>query len=618
MTEFRKPSNALHWVAWLVSSAVLTLSLLLIIYSGSHSRLMGDDFCHLTPGLEYGPWQNVLFWRNSFNGSYSKYFLYGLVAPLDTLVPSVFVVLIVGIWLFGLVWLIVAGHRLLGQMRPPLSVTILIAAAMVSYSIFCMVSQKSVYWFASASGHTLPIALLTTALAACCAFVPRLQSQRRLAFACALFALVSFAFAGLTEAYAVLQLGILILLLPVVFWLIPSAARRESLALNLCGMAATVASLLVMLTAPGVSRRLAMVDAVTGTSPREPVVLFSNLIFHTHTIFRDIELITGFAGMLALSLFLVLAFQRPAIISPVRKPFQVARAPLLLCLLVQLLLLPMVWTHQSDNSLLFHRFSAGYMTVVGAHAILLAGLAAILLGRRRINACLLNKPEYWAAIPITTLTAIVVIFGLSQFRAINTRAATFISCNVFVLLLALFWQFHIHLQSTGSKRRFLAAVTYVFLAKWLCAIGLLTLNLAIFGKIFEYSLPFVSFAFVFSGFMSGICLAYVICHVNASFSANRAVQLLARGSAIVAIVIGFGVLSINAKNIPELERFSRAWDERHQLILSKRESGEQLETPPRLPTEVLNIHGGFRGYDYWSSSCASDEVTELIKSRYQA
>ena len=281
-----------------------------------------------------------MYWRNSYNGSYSYYFLHGLTAPLDTLVSGVFVVIINVAWLFGLVWLIVAGCRLFGWERPPLAQVIIVAAALVWLSINGLLTPLSIYFYSGASRHTLPIVTLVISLAACCEFVPRVQSLRRLAVACVIFAMVAFVNAGMSEVFATLQLVFLTTLYPAVYMMIPQEAKRKSFALIISGWAATVTGLLVMITAPGVARRLAVFGPSAGLPLRSPVELLPKILEHIQSLFIDTKLNTGFIGMLALAFFLMLAFKRPAQTSPIRKPFQFAVPPVLLCFLAQLLLLP--------------------------------------------------------------------------------------------------------------------------------------------------------------------------------------------------------------------------------------------------------------------------------------
>lgn len=581
---------------------------------------MGDDFCHLVSGLEYGPWGNLLYWRDSLNGSFSYYFLHGLIAPLDVHAASLFVIIVVVVWLVGLVWLIAAGHRLFGRARPPLAIVIAVAAALVWLSIHGLVTPLSIYYYSAITRHTLPVAIFALTLAACCEIISRAKSSRQLAVACAVIALVTFLNTGMSEVFGTVQLALFTVMLPAIYKLVPRESQRNSLALGMSGWAANVAALGVMATAPGVVNRLMRFRATVDSPIRIHVERIPETFGHIHAFIIDKELATAFVGALAISLFAMLSFRRPACSSPIRKPFQLAAPPIWLCLIVQLLLLPVVWGHQSDNPLLvFGRFNPAYLVVIGAHLFLIASLAAISLARQKINDYLRKKLALWAAVPVLTLGAVFSLYGASQIEPVNWHTATYASSSLHTLLFALLWQVHSHFRATGIKSRFFAGYLWGFAVMGLSTLALLLLNQAIVGRLFVYNLSFISFAFAGTGFICGFALAYAIRQVNATAApSNHATLTILYGSAIVAAAIWFGISLGNVKNIAEFERFSRAWDERHQLILAKRDAGERLEKSPRLADEILEIPGGFWGHDYWDSYCASAEITALIKKRYRA
>ena len=591
--------------------------LLLIVYLGSHGRPTSDDFCHIISGLEFGPWGNFQYWRDTQNGSYSYYFLHGLTAPLDTQIAGICVAIIVIALLFGLGWLIVAGQRLLRGKRLPLAMITVLASALVWLSIYGLPSPLSIYFYAAAMRHTLPIAILAIALAACCAVAPRLRSRRRLATACVIFALVAFVNAGLAETFAIVQLLLLTTLPIAIYAMLPAAIKRYSLFLGASGCAATVLALLVMMTAPGVDKRLAIYNTWEQPQLRAPADLLLNILEHSLLVFTGVESNAAFIGMLAISLFLMSAIRRPAISTPIREPFQLARRPLLLCFLGQLMLLPLVWSQQSDNPLVFGRFSPTYMAVVAVHILLLLCLAASLMARTAINALLRNERAYWVALPIVTLGIAIFLFSLAQFRNIDWRASTYLIFSVYMLIFLLLWQFRFYFSAAGKSRQF-AGANWLFLAFALCLLALVAVNQLVSAQIILYSLSFVSFAFAFSGLICGTAIAFAIVQASSAAPSSRPVQVIVYGSAFVAIAIWLAVTIGNARNIPQFQRFSLAWDERHELILASRDNGEMLNEVPKL-TVTVPIATLYRPQkDYWQSSCGSAEITELLEAKYRA
>lgn len=616
-SAMRRPAVLGRRIACLLFAVLALLSFILVLYLGSHSRLIGDDFCHLVSGQAYGPWGNLLFWRNSYNGSYSFYFLQGLSGPLDTRAPGLFIVITVAALLIGFVWLILAGHRLLGLVRPPLAQVILVVAALVWLAIDGLPSALGIYFYTVLSRHTLPIAILAIALAACCEVAHRVRSARKLAAACLIFALLAFVNAGMAEIFAFIQLALLTTLLPAVYVMIPETARRNSIALSIFGWAATVSGLLVMLTAPGAARRMAIYDA-RGLPLRSFGEMLPQFLESSLTFIADSQYLVGLIGMLALCLFLMLFFPRPATSTPVRKPMQLYLPPLLLCVHVQLLLIPLVWSHQSDNPLVFGRFSPAYAVVVVSHTLLVLCLVGILLAQRNINSRLLKRPEYWIAIPVLTLAFVFALFSLTQFRSVDSRVQRYGFCSIFILLLALLWQFHFHFRGTRNNR-FPATAIWVSLVMCMSALIPVAINLVINNGLYLYTLSFVSFAFSIVGFICGISIAYAINLANAETAAIPQTRMLAYGSAIIAIVIWASTLLGNARNISKFEQFSQAWNERHQLILSSRESGELLaEVPPLLTGSPKALGYDSRPFYYWETYCASDEITALLEEKYRA
>lgn len=601
---------------WFCLAIMSLLPLLLIVYLGSHSRPTSDDFCHLTAGLEFGPLGNVLYWRSSLNGSYSHYLLHALAAPLDVRAPGAFVAIIVAAWFSGLIGLIVSGYRFLGWQKLPLAKVTILAAALVWLSINGLPSPLSIFWFAAAPRHTLPIAIFAIALAACCAAAPQLHSIRRRMIACVAFALIAFVNAGLSETFAIVQLLLLTTLPIAIYTMLPTANKRYSLFLGASGCAATVLALLVMMTAPGVARRLAMFDAREPFASRMSSQFLPKFFEQYLSVLTAPELITAFVGMLSTSLFLLLVVQRPANTSPIQKPFQLGLRPLLLCLLAQLALLPLVWTQQSDNPFLFGRFSLEYMVIVAGQFLLLLSLAASLLARNAINALLLNKPAYWIALPILTLGVVYILSSLVQFRNVDWRVSTYIFCTVFMLILHLLWQFRFYFSAAGKSRYFAAAIR-LLLAMAVCVLALAAVCYAIAPSRIPYYLAFVSFALALSGFIFGTAIAFAVNRASAAAPSSRPLRALVFGSAFVAFAIWLGCLIGNARSIPQYQRFSLAWDDRHEQILASRDKGEWLNKVPKL-TATVPFAQYHSQKDYWQSSCGSAEITALIEARYRA
>ena len=84
-------------LAWLPPAAMA--------YLGSLSRLISDDYCHIAWGAHYGILGGLRYVRNTWNGSYSNYFVQFLFESNGEVAPAFFSLLTIAIWLIGLNWL---------------------------------------------------------------------------------------------------------------------------------------------------------------------------------------------------------------------------------------------------------------------------------------------------------------------------------------------------------------------------------------------------------------------------------------------------------------------------------------------------------------------------------
>ncbi|MYD10651.1 MAG: hypothetical protein F4X02_11490 [Chloroflexi bacterium] len=76
-----------------------------LAYLGSHSRLLGDDYCHIAWGAQHGVLGGLQLARNSWNGSYANYFVQFLFVSNGEAAPAFYSLLTIVIWLIALAWL---------------------------------------------------------------------------------------------------------------------------------------------------------------------------------------------------------------------------------------------------------------------------------------------------------------------------------------------------------------------------------------------------------------------------------------------------------------------------------------------------------------------------------
>ena len=197
-----------------VALAIMSsLPLLLFVYMGQFSRVIGDDYIHLTIGRELGPWGSMIHWRDTFNGSYTYYFLHGLVAPLGTWVPALMPTAIIVLWFLGLFILVRRLLLFLQVERGRSYITFALTSLLLASAINAFYTTQSIQWYSASLRYGLPLALLTIYLAIVLESASRLNHLRSSLAVSIAGAAFCFVNAGLSEMYLVFQLSFMTFLL---------------------------------------------------------------------------------------------------------------------------------------------------------------------------------------------------------------------------------------------------------------------------------------------------------------------------------------------------------------------------------------------------------------------
>ena len=241
-----------------ISALLVALALvpsLLFAYHGQFSRMFGDDYCRVESGLAHGPFDNVAIWRSNWAGSYTKYFLHSVFAPLDWQITRILPAAASLLWLIGLFWLLWRAFGLWGWRRHRLSAALICASLLLATMIDGFYTKETFFYYTAHLTYAMPMALFTLYMAAILESVIRLRARRSLVVAAVGSFVFCFLNAGFAEMYLVTQAIALSVFLGVAFLLVEYPHRRPTLLLLIAGMLGTVASAVVMLTAPGVQNR---------------------------------------------------------------------------------------------------------------------------------------------------------------------------------------------------------------------------------------------------------------------------------------------------------------------------------------------------------------------------
>ncbi len=285
---------------------------LLFAYLGQFSRLIWDDYDRLGKPIELGFWQAVQYFRDTWNGDYTNFLLFGLLAPLGALVPSIFPAVLIVIWIAGLTLLYLTVFAFLKIGRQRYFIAIALASLTVAAAINGLDSQHSFYWFTSTVEYTLPPALLLICLILAAKTAGLLHTHLRLAFAALVVAAIGFVIAGFSEMYLVFQLAFLGLLIVGLSIFRDLSKRRIYLVLTLAGFLGTLTSVPVQLNSPGLAFRSSLshnfgyrVEPV-----RDLPALLNQTIGTMYRYTTDQAGFTGIGLLLAAGLFVTLTMYR--------------------------------------------------------------------------------------------------------------------------------------------------------------------------------------------------------------------------------------------------------------------------------------------------------------------
>ncbi len=554
--------------------AVLAALLPVVLYAwlGQYTRPMNDDFYTLRIGRELGPWNGMLFHLNSWSGSYTNFFLKSAMAPLDTLAPPVTTLLLIVLWLIAAIWLARAVSGLCIE-RPGWKLMVVIAASIVSASIHAQYTRQSYYWHAASLPYSMPIAILTMNFAVLAGSLYRASDGKRIAWRAIVGAILCFLAAGTSEISVVFQATLLTLCLAIAWALSRGQTRQNIMILIGFGWLATMISLLIQVNAPGVGIRVQSEGEWLGLVIHDGWDLAVAVLDFTIRNIGHQQTFAGFALLFCASFGATLFHFQPRPVSAPDAEFRLNRALLWLGLLMQLLLLPLLWAHQSHNPLVIGRFSLEFAAIIAANAMLLLSFSLALWRWRRISAALARNPSFAWFLVCAALAAALLMFCLSQLRNVHWRTACFIYFTTLLLLSLVAGQLSSWLREKQLRRYFQFAVLATVVV-WVLLEAVLFTAFRALGYISIRILAQPAGAMALLGLVWGVCLGCLIKQwVHERGASQHRISWLGLSGAMVALVIGAGIVSSQVRLIPDFARYAREWDNRHQSILDQRDQG---------------------------------------------
>lgn len=560
----------------LLPYAAVSLALLpVILYTwlAWRTRLIIDDYYLIRIGRELGAWDGMRFHLNTWSGGYTRYFYKSAIAPLDTWAPAVTLSLILLLGLIAAVWLVRGLLPWLGIKRPAWSLTLVVASSVITASIYGQYTWQSYFWHPAALCYSMPLMLLIFILALVVNSPLRGLFSPQILWRTVAGAVFCFFSAGIGEISAAVHATVLTLCLLITLVFTRGRVRRHVMVLFGAAWLATALSMLIQLNQPGVAIRMQAETEQFG-----PAIFdgWESAIGVLDYMIRKIghpPAFAGFAFLFCIMLGATLFYLRPRPVDTSYTDSRLNRGLLLLGLLAQLLLLPLLWAHRSDDPQILGRFSPAYTVVVAVNAIFISFCALALWRRRQISAALTrNSRLAWHCL-CAVIAATLMLFCFTWLRSIHWRASSYLYLSTLLLMALLTGQLSFWLRDGQLRKLFLLAVLSIVVV-WLLFAAIVIAAFSSIGYVNERILSSVSSATVLAGSVWGMCLGSLIKQWAHERNANqRGVRRLGLCSALAAIVLGAGIVSSQVRLIPDFARYAREWDNRHQMILYQRDQG---------------------------------------------
>ncbi|MDE2855122.1 MAG: hypothetical protein OXN88_13195 [Chloroflexota bacterium] len=554
--------------------ALALIPALLFAFNGQFSRMFRDDGCHIRWGRDRGAWDNMLAQREAWNGAYGDFFLHGLFGPLDQHIVQILPLVSLLIWLGAVAWLIWQALGYFRLQHGRWAIAFIAAGLILAATIHAFYTLEVFYWYSANVRYFLPLVLFTLFVSTALSLSKLLNSRRRCATAAIASAVFCFMVAGFSEMYLVEQGLMLLILLSVTYLLAQHPCRRPLSLMLIAGLAGTIASAAIMLSAPGVGIRL---DATVVTfDPVRALPRLIDLSFHRARLFLiDHDAFAAFILLFAVGLLLGQWLNADRCKNSELKRIRISPLPLAIGLAVQLCFLPYLSAHTSNDAQFLDRYSLAYTSVIGVNLALIFGYLALLWLRRKTPELSLDAGNRLVSFAGLILLLAFAFFLITQFRDTHYKAEEFLYASSLILIANVSIQLAQSISQKVALRWTLIIVTF-FVAAILSGLILTLISFYSLGYMSSrYIVPVIYFQ-VAAGLTWGTLLGLSLkCTPRQNTSRSPIFRLLKFVPLLIALVIAINIAAAQIRWLPKLQTFATEWDERHQYIIDQRDDGQR-------------------------------------------
>ena len=577
-------ANARSFISWLLALLAL-VPLGLIPLAGFYSRMKIDDFCVVASAQHFDAWGTMLYHLNAWSGSYTRFFLIGLLGPLDHVATAITPSIIVTLWFCSLSWLLYEALISLGVKTSRWATAIALSALTVSATVYAFPSERAIYWYVANTAYALPFAPLSAYLALSIRAARQGAVSRKTLLA---GAIICFLSAGLAEAFVIFQLCFLALCLLCAFVSLRGSARFSFVLMLGVGWAASLASLVVQLLSPGVmNRSLAVAQDALVRPVRSLPHLLAATVDSTFAFLSDPEITSGFLLLTAVGMLYTLSKRDIPLVNPEERPARL-HAPLLwLGIIVQIGCVPILWAYVSDSPQVLGRFSIRYAPFILLNIVMLVVYALLLWQRKRVNASLIQFGPRLR----TTFNILLVVFSTLlalEITAIRIYALLYLLCTIVLFLASLVWESPAAAPLWSLRRAGFILILCLTIT-WFSQASVAATLLFARGEVFIRTMTAGPVLMMISGLIWGAVLGYWV-HGFLRFpqSKRRLESAIKLGLVGVILVLGLAMVRSQVELVELYQRHARQWDTNHEKILAMRDSGDTPIAVDPMPRSFGN------------------------------
>jgi len=273
-----------------------TIALILYGYLGSFTRLLADDFCSIHYANRLGLLRSIWHWRLNWSGRYTAFGADWVMKKIGVYALPIIPPLSLLIWL---IFTIITLYLLLRRVLSPdtLKPTALSLGTVFLFTVLVASPNvpHSLYWWNGMRSYSLPLILLTGYAILFQIGMDKLRTQRGIFAGIVTSFLLTFVIGGLGETYVAFQVALFTYLFALE-WLVHKNIKSPVSLFLLAGLAGSMLSMFVVISAPGNAIRQSLLPPSPGIGQLFQLSFSGYLNFFIMEIVRVPEKIIGLAG----------------------------------------------------------------------------------------------------------------------------------------------------------------------------------------------------------------------------------------------------------------------------------------------------------------------------------